>query len=795
MKKFLTPILAVLLCLAPQLFAQSSAADSSLEISTDLIKSSTAEAKLKAMVVKYISSKKSGEEVAKYISANDAMRVRLAQWRMFCRASATEAELKERQKKASEEYAKAESEFKVKIKEFQSTKDPKARDAGISLQAKMKVARANAQEPTSFAELEKSAKDAARFKALSADLEWLQGMMYSGEHVAIVRAVSIFLDIADLDPAVLKPGRKRDIASAIALEYTRNNWTSARAKERAEFYLKYWEEGRLNKQIDTLPMSQLRVMMGLKAEHKAGLVENYQYCLDNAHLPAAHYVGTGEYLAVCWRGTYRLNNIYGDSIHVNFYETYADAFSTYGQEVCEMGGICGVLSHFGAYAAAANGVAAQTMGEPGHCAYTVLLDGKWCPAYSLSWERWLHWHPWNDAWFFSALQFSYDLYDDKNIKKTMTAMDLESAALAMQDSKPQVAQALYNQALNAQPLNITTYRECFSLLAKNGDTEDKLAVLRCLAKTMPKTAPEMASSLLAKGMPLLDDASPDQRQAVISDYWQAINNIGPGHWDVAKLISSQADWVCKGAASPEKQGLNFYSKLLTAVVDKPDFTHSVMNWGNDWGSKQSPAVKSAMGTVTANIIAKASGKGASVETLLNGAIISAEKMGDVAAFNTLMKSVPEKSRYLGGMPTWEPFSGDLVSKGGLINLSSTCSHDTPTMHAGLLDPRGGKFHTDKDTDAWVTVKLSHVCQLSGVVIIPTTNSTYRQHRMCVQVSTTGEDGSWSDIEQLPDSAPARVTRVDMSKKQPKALYVRIKRSGGPEYFHLNGIYVYGKRVS
>lgn len=800
--KFILPLitLACLFTLSSPSFADNSAkpasTSSKLELSSALLKSGSLEARLKAMCEKQLAGQQTGEALATYLESSRAMRIRLAQWRMFAQAAATEQALTTQRDKAAADFKKTEADYKLKLATYQSTKNEALKKELLTMKENLLELRSRSQDPVNFAQLAKDAKHAARFEALSADLDWLQFMMYSGEHVPVLRAVSLFLEMADKDPSILKAGRKRDIASAIALEFASNNWPSFRALARAEFYIKNWSAGRMNKALDTLSMSQLRALMGIKGAHKAGYADNYQWCLDNAHIPASHYVGTGDVYAICWRGAYRRDNIYGDSIHVNFYETYGDAFDTYGQEICQMGAICGGLSHFGAYAAAANGLAAQTMGEPGHCAYTVLVNGKWCPAYSLSWERWLHWHPWKDAGFFSALQFSHDLYDGKNLTKTLKAMDLESAALLMQEKNPKLAKSYFQAALKQQPLNITTYRDYCALLSKEGSSEEKLNLMRTLCQSMPATAPEMAAFILqSKGMPLLAGLAPDARQAVVTDFWKSIKTIGPAPWNVSKFISTQADWVCKGAKDPAAQGLNFYSKLLSAVVAKPDFTPAIMTWGNDWALKQDAKTQAALSKETVRIITQASGKGASIAGLLRGAIISAENMGDISAFQSLMKNVPDKERYIGGMPTWEPFAGELVSKGGLISLSSTCEFDSPTHHSGVLDPRGGKFHTGKDTDAWVKVKLPHVCQLSGVVIIPTTNSTYRQHNMCIQVSATGEDGSWVDIERLGDTPPARVTRVDMSKKQPKALYVRIKRVGGPEFFHLNGIYVYGKRVS
>ena len=138
----------------------------------------------------------------------------------------------------------------------------------------------------------------------------------------------------------------------------------------------------------------------------------FEWALKNVHIP------DWQYPASCWRCGYVLDNVYGDSVHGSHY--YAPwvgvATDNHMWLAKNVGGVCGGLSHFGAASACANGVPALTAGEPGHCAYIVLVNGKWTPAYSLSWERGLHWIPW-DNHTFSSLHLTDDLYAGKNAKK------------------------------------------------------------------------------------------------------------------------------------------------------------------------------------------------------------------------------------------------------------------------------------------------------------------------------------------------------------------------------------------
>ena len=64
--------------------------------------------------------------------------------------------------------------------------------------------------------------------------------------------------------------------------------------------------------------------------------------------------------------------------------------------------------------------------------------------------------------------------------------------------------------------------------------------------------------------------------------------------------------------------------------------------------------------------------------------------------------------------------------------------------------------------------------------------------MKIQVSENGTD--WTDVQQL-GPCKQRVMRADLGSKLPLAKYVRIIRTGGPDFFHLNAVYVYGNQAA
>ena len=75
----------------------------------------------------------------------------------------------------------------------------------------------------------------------------------------------------------------------------------------------------------------------------------------------------------------------------------------------------------------------------------------------------------------------------------------------------------------------------------------------------------------------------------------------------------------------------------------------------------------------------------------------------------------------------------------------------------------------------------------------TTGNLDRLKGMKVQVSETGKDGDWKDVGVFTKTG-GREFRAEVSGL-PTAKYVRILRPGGPEFFHLSGIFVYGEQAA
>ena len=631
---------------------------------------------------------------------------------------------------------------------------------------------------------------------IGGDPEWAAQFAFTGECVRPGMALSILKKLSKDNSDLVQNRMVRDIATATALEYAKSNWDQQDAVERANFYIQSWKDDRLNTVFDTLPFWQRRMVCGCKGDNPYGSIASLRWAQDNMRLPADRYSGS------CWRCSYRLNNIYGDSIHGPLY--YAPFESALGDNreamTYHIGGVCGSLSHFGAFAALANGVPALTAGEPGHCAFIVLVGDTWTPAYSLSWDRGLHWQVFRNVHSYSSLHSAAELYSAEQKKETETST-IWRVLGGLKAAAGDLAQATncFEKAAKAQPRNWMAWREWREALEKSEAATaghwTKLNDTICseLVPVYPEMAFEHMQKGITNGLAKALGNNPTQLRKAYLKFWQSVKEMGPDRWHVERLADAQL--AAMGIDKNTDEICAYYTDVLSHTIGNTKYAPAVMNWGNNLGKKMDKEGNSRL----VQAMVKAIGSNASMSSeerikLLSPAILSAEKSQDIAAFQSMGKMIAEMGHKNSGinMPKIEPFPGKLASEGGLVWMSSTSNWDKPHEHAALLSPTGGTFHTGKDKDAFVAVQLPRQVYVTGLVIVTSPGNMHRLNNMKIQVSENGKD--WTDVEQL-GPCKQRVIRVDLGSKLPVAKYVRILRPGGPEFFHLNGIYIYGNQAA
>lgn len=402
-------------------------------------------------------------------------------------------------------------------------------------------------------------------------------------------------------------------------------------------------------------------------------------------MPDAYYAGAptiqGKFAAACWRAAYRLNNVLGDSIHRNFYETYAKYYGlNIARRTTELGGVCGVLSHLGSISATGNGVPALTMGEPGHCAHAFLIHGKWTLCYSLSWKHRLHWTQWNNVYYSSSHQLAFDMFSKEQAERTDLSMGLKSAAMVMSEKRPKLTIAAYEKSVTVQPLNLPAWRAYFEYLEQHGTAENNLEALKLLMRVLPKLHPESAAFIFQNiSKNVLTSIPYKMRLALIAKCWRLTETMGADRWDVAGLLQSQFDWLNLIGEDEGTDMLQMYRTILPEIVGKPVFSPLIMNWAASWAHAQGVEMEQEIANINVEFLSSKSGSSATV--VLSNAIIRAETTRDMSTLHSLKKLVDKDQQTAGeAMPKFDVFKGSLVSEDGVVYGSSTCKFDTPLHH-------------------------------------------------------------------------------------------------------------------
>ncbi len=631
------------------------------------------------------------------------------------------------------------------------------------------------------------------------DVEWMEQLAYSGEFKNPGRAMSIMAAVARKYKGVSNNRVFRAIATATALEWARTDWEDKRAIERAGFYIRNHKAKRFHKGFATLPFWQYRIICGSKGNNQNGSLASLEWALDNVHLPIDQYTGC------CWQAPYLLINPFGESVHgSHYYAPYDDVFGANAlQRTRDVGGVCGSLSHYGAFAAVANGVPAMPMGEPEHCAYTVCVNGKWVPAYSLHWDKGLHWTAWDGVYKFSSLHMASELYGPEHAQKTALSNAYYTLA-GVYHAAGQKAKALtcYRAALAVQPCNYPAWRSYAGFL--KATCADKPAAWKSLNKAVcVRLAPnyaEMAAELLKEfvypGLKNAKASAADLKQCY-EEFWKNLKGMGPDRWGIERLCDAQKDGLKSDKVDDNEARLVVYGISLEHTVSNSVYAPVILSWGNGAVAGMDERMQAKFLRVTLEGIKKGNTgdmKEDEREKILGQALLGAERMRDRSSVQAIGKLLPDKFRKP-TLPEWEPFPGKLVSRGGLLFTGSTCEHDYPADHWGVLEPTGGRFHTGKDSDAYGAVELPKMCFITGVVTIAPDGNLWRLTNMKVQYSETGKDDDWHDAGAMPNPTGQRINRLDLLSSKPRARYIRILRPGGPEYFHLNAIFVYGEPAS
>lgn len=636
-------------------------------------------------------------------------------------------------------------------------------------------------------------------RQVTGNLEWMENICFSGPCVAPGRVLYVISMIGKKHPDVYKDKVVRDIATAVALEWARYAYDLSKVMDRADYYIERWKEGRLNVLFDTLPMYLRRTVCGCKGDNIAGDRISLEWALDNVHVAAERYMGSPHRLG------YRLYNLFGDSIHhADYYKPWDHIYGgNHFTRSLYVGCVCGGISHFGAFAAIANGVPALTLGEPGHCAYALWLNGKWTPGNSISWERGVHWQPILNMYSaFTSLHLGSELYEKLHPDTHASNVYRVLAHAAAAARRDKMAIANFKDAVTAQPINIPVWQEYNAYLSSDHGEDMKLLsdMQDSLCFTVGPHYPEVVSEFLGNWVyPKMKAAKMPVKQLLprYQAFWDSLYDMGPSRWRIEKFGRQQIELLAhKDAPSGDnipppapEQAIPVFGLMMSNLASKGDYLPVIMGWGEEISKGMDSTAAAEIANINKIISRTGTGAmGSGDNTKVTGTLMmSAARSQDISTFQRLGSNSSEHVDTPVNMPALPAMSGKLLSAEGLLATSSTSPHDSPISHWGVLRPSGGRFHTGKDENAWASVMLPKPCYVNGVVIVATNGNHQRLNDMEIQISDDGE--TWQPLRSL-GKCTQQVIKVEFQEVLGR--HVRIVRKGGPEFFHLFGIYIYGR---
>ncbi len=627
--------------------------------------------------------------------------------------------------------------------------------------------------------------DGKRFVAeLMASPELLGDLMFSGPLPDDPgKMLGVLHDLWKADRAGLSNPHERGTAVAVALTFGQKNWPRDKAPARYEYYRDSRKKGLLHPQFDSLAAWEKRYLASAGSNGGWGTWDDASlvWLRDNVKLPAKDYVGA------CWQAPYRLENLFGDSIHgPMYYAPFGDQI--HAKRVRDVGGVCGSLSHYGATAARANGIPAITMGEPGHCAYAVrVARGQWTPAYSLSWQRGLHTSLWGKTW--TQLVLQEKALGEKYDHDRCTAHLYQARGFTK--SRPDLAETAYRLALEAQPVNQPAWLEATAFLrdVRKPDAAAWQAVQSGALKALA-AYPEAAWGVIAGFQTAALAALPDERRLpYLLEFHKAIaKQDGPVMWDFESALNSQSAALGGDTAGQ----IAFFEQVVAIQAGSKSWFAPTIAWGQTKFGRNpgtSDAFFAALSRVFSSDAAGANQDG--LRAALRPAVLAAATNRNVEAFQalgkagaTLRESKPLKT---------EPFSGELLSSGGLLLTSSTSGWDHPENHWGVLESCGGSFHSESEARPHAIVRLGKLGELTGIVIHDSSwgHNATRQLPLKVSISEDGE--SWTQVFRTDKHES--MWRIPLDGKAPRVQFIKVERDDDrKEFFHLNAIHAYGRRL-
>ena len=253
----------------------------------------------------------------------------------------------------------------------------------------------------------------------------------------------------------------------------------------------------------------------------------------------------------------------------------------------------------------------------------------------------------------------------------------------------------------------------------------------------------------------------------------------------------------------------FRSSMQTHLADSFYFGN-VLKWGRARFS-QDATFAPRFGQVLTALVQSDKTKADTVRGLIRDGILEAERAANMASFAMYSDLVPliEGTNMVADLaltpaqlklyPKPRAFTGDLLSAGGVLQLSTSDKADKPAMHRRVLQgfAGGGYFRTTPEKTPQATVVLKGKGELSGIAIVNRYESADGKNRCLPMTVSVSDDGKkWTEVFRTTEAKD--VWEIDLAEKKLLASHVRIETDNSakakPDPLHLRQVLVYGRKL-
>lgn len=614
-------------------------------------------------------------------------------------------------------------------------------------------------------------------KAFLADTDWMEAYLGTGFEPKPA-GLEVLRRLHEAEPRAA--AHARELMAAIAITYTASPYAEELTRMagaprfrttpegRYRFYRQAQDEGRLHRMFGELRSWELCFVVSSRTDEEA-----LEWVHANLNVPL------GRLTDACWAVRYQGASAFGESIQGPLFYVPGRDHLNWAAGVFHQGGVCGSLSHFGAVVSRAHGVPSYTCGQPGHCAYAVRhARGKWVGGFGGP-DGSPHFSPW--GWNYAhVLALEAAFADDA---KAMTAKrHLWQSRLPGSPGRRLEALAF---ATAATPAFIPAWRERVeALLATKVGGEAWLKVYRELMGTFGELAFPAGEILGKFEGELIKGADTDRRMRLALEFQEKVGaGLQSWSWDMpADIVARHSKWF------EPRDRARYFNRTLALHADKRHFFGQLMAWGTKNLGKDTdgtPLMTRALGEVIR--LRSASGAGlddASLRDITKSAILAAENARSADAFRLAAQAGAKFADTHGGPRGDLSGPGRLVSDRGVPWLSTTSQWDQPWSHLGVIDGRGGQFHTDREKEPSLTVQLEQGVTLASITVEKVRGNEHRLRRAKIQVSTDG--ATWFDAAAT-DNCPD-IWKPDVAGK--RARWVRlVALNGDGDYLHLRSFLI------